>query len=142
MLLAYLPTDRNETKRNTASPSSTTSSGSAYALPMSLAQTGDPWGKETKRYAYIARSCHEQAGLEVGFAKRAVDTAVASTEVVEGLAHSHRELPALRSLPVKKSLFPPLSLFLLPFSFLFFSLLFFSFALCLVPREIRDLYLI
>lgn len=30
---------------------------------------------------------------------------VASTEVVEGLAHSHRELPAPRSLPVKKSLF-------------------------------------
>lgn len=135
MLLAYLPTDRNETKRNTASPSSTTSSGSAYALPMSLAQTGDPWGKETKRYAYIARSCHEQAGLEVGFAKRAVDTAVASTEVVEGLAHSHRELPALRSLPVKKSLFPPLSLFLLSL-FLFFSFLFFlSRLLCVSFRE-------
>ena len=32
--------------------------------------------RETKRYAYIARSCHEQAGLEVGFAKRAVDTGV------------------------------------------------------------------
>lgn len=103
-----------------------------------LAQPADPWRKETKRYAYIARSCHEQAGLEVGFAKRAVDTAVvASTEVVEGLAHSHRELPALRSLPeVSLSPPPPFLSFSSP---LFFSI---SLALCLVPREIRDLYLI